>query len=143
MSFWTELDLNRNTATWIAHGLVGIVAVCAGFAVGVYIPGGPFLWAAIFGVLQACYFGLMREPADDANHNARGDSRIPGAQGVTPRVDMYGDQITNWGIGLCSVVLYLGSLWWGIVLIVALAITALLLTMQIRIAWEVFGGRNG
>jgi hypothetical protein len=133
MSLWNELDLNRHTATWISHGMIGLVAFAVGLVVGEYLPGGPLLWGAITATVQAIYFGLMREPSDIEKHDLAGDSKIPGAQNVTPRVDMYGDQITNWAIAGAATIVFLHSLWWGVTLILALAITALLLVMKIRL----------
>lgn len=132
MSFWNELDLNRHTATWMSHGMIGLVAYSVGLVAGEYLPGGPLLWGMVTSILCAVYFGLMREPSDIEKHDVAGDSRTPGVQSVTPRVDMYGDQITTWGLAGMATIVFLHSIWWGITLIVALAITALLLVMQVR-----------
>jgi hypothetical protein len=132
VGFWNELNLNRQTATWMSHEMIGLVVVSVGVVAGEYLPGSLFLWAMLFGWLQAFYFGLVREPQDRVTHQATGDWDKPLAQGVTPKVDMYGDQVGNWGIAGTATILFLATIWWGIVLIVALAITALLLTMAFK-----------
>lgn len=135
MPFWNELDLRRHTATWMSHGMIALVVYSAGIVAGVYFPGDRLLWGAVAAVLCAVYFSFMREPSDMEKHDLKGDSKTPGVQNVTPRIDMYGDQITPWGVAGCAALAYLGVLWWPVVLIAALAITALLLVMKIRLVF--------
>jgi hypothetical protein len=121
--------------------MIGLVAISAGLALGTYVPGGSPLWGMILGLLQAFFFGLIREPEDLAHHDRVGDTRVPGAQNITPRVDMYGDQIGNWGIAGCAVLYYLNSIVWWSVLVPAVAMVLLLLTMKVRLVIKLWGDR--
>jgi hypothetical protein len=126
------LDLNRPSGSWISHNLIGLVAVAMGLIIGQYLPGSVFLWAMIFGLAQALYFGLEREPENAKTHKAAGDWKTPGRQGVTPQADMYGDQIGNWAIGGVTVLVYLTELWAVAPMILGGLLLALLVTMKVR-----------
>lgn len=52
------------------------------------------LWAAVLmSGFFAAYFVLIREARDERAHKERGDWDTPSAQGVTPRIDQWGDLI--------------------------------------------------
>ena len=78
----------RDTQTWIEHAaivafgsfVVGAVNHSLGFAV-------------VISWVFAAYFVFVRERLDEWNHKIDGDWDTPSAQGVTPRIDQWGDML--------------------------------------------------
>ena len=78
----------RDTQTWIEHAcivafgsfVVGAVNASLGFAV-------------VASWVLAAYFVLVRETIDELGHKIDGDWDVPSPQGVTPRIDAWGDML--------------------------------------------------
>ena len=85
--------MKRDTQTWIEHA-----CICAfgSFAVGAVNHSLGF--AVLIAWVLAAYFVLVRETIDELGHKIDGDWDTPSTQGVTPRIDQWGDML-----GPCAV----------------------------------------
>ena len=76
----------RDTSTWIEHALIAAFGSFVGGAVNASLG-----FAVVTAWFLAGYFVLVREVRDEARHREDGDWDTPSPQGVTPRIDQWGD----------------------------------------------------
>lgn len=74
------------TTTWITHA---IATAFVPFVLGIVFQS--LLLSTLVATILAGYFVFVREPADEAKHRAIGNYDVPDAQGITPRIDQWGD----------------------------------------------------
>ena len=81
----------RQTTTWITHALFTAVAP---FLVSWGMPEHirPLFLACAANIILG-YFLVFREPANERAHREVGDYDTPDEQGITPRIDQWGDLI--------------------------------------------------
>ena len=91
----------RDTQTWVEHACIVAFGSFVAGAVNASLG-----FAAITAWFLAAYFVFVREVLDEAAHKAEGDWDIASPQGVTPRIDQWGDLL-----GPCAVAVTYALAW--------------------------------
>lgn len=89
MSLLSLNGWSRETTTWVTHA---VATAFVPYIASVFLPF-KLIAAAVVASAIAAYFVFKKEPDDRAEHLGIGDYDTPNAQGVTPRIDRWGDTI--------------------------------------------------
>ncbi len=84
-----RLTWTKQTTSWVNHALVTLLVP---FALA-WLAEDRHRAAAFFAALIALVFGVIKEREDKARHLAKGDYDKPDGQGITPRIDRWGDTL--------------------------------------------------